>query len=602
MNKTLKNGECKPKEKIEKTIDDYMKNGTSFKLTVNKSNKDCFYNKLVDILKEILNKEYNIDIYTDPLLKKFIIIIFGEFDSPEEINEKSTILKIFKNDKKIIINDVLTFINNIKPATSVKPSTSVKAATNVSSKNSLQITHEKIKYTPYNSYSVLGEGTYGTIISPSLPNNEYESNPLNVTKVMKSKNDKNTIKIINYIKNIPMLDFNIIQYKKTYTRKNFDKINNLKPRFGSEGYNKSNAFKMIRMPKLGYSFSDIYNSKEIPTLLYNKINIKILFMEILKLLFTVLQIFKKGYVHADIREPNVVCSDKCILTIIDFDLFMPFEEFIDKYDDGPERGYFMYSFPPEMLWFLNPNPTSDIIKYRNGGFDYLNKLYNNDKNLQKLTTNMNNISVGNSKDKFKASKTKAIQHQRAKNNRLFKHSEFFDIIRPFFDLWGLMLSIHVLMLTIDTSILDVRLSIIYTYIYETLIPNSLHIDYTQRYTIEDAFNNYKTFLTKIHDPYIDAYIQELTPTKSYTDLKVFTEKMSKRLHCYNLQNECRQNMERVPVKNKSVKNMFRNLTLKKNSTLKNLGNMITPKMKKAMANRRKSQNGKYVSRTFQKHP
>ena len=120
-------------------------------------------------------------------------------------------------------------------------------------------------------------------------------------------------------------------------------------------------------------------------------------MEILKLLLTVQQIYEKGYIHGDIKPHNVMCNfNTGELTIIDFDKFHKYDEFVCELDDM--RLYFAH--PPETLALsysfldlnnkitltgqLNQRIKIDIPK----NFPSLNEIYKDKKNIQTIVENI----------------------------------------------------------------------------------------------------------------------------------------------------------------------------------------------------------------------
>jgi serine/threonine protein kinase len=80
--------------------------------------------------------------------------------------------------------------------------------------------------------------------------------------------------------------------------------------------------------------------------------------QIVKLFEQLNRLISNNHIHGDIRDTNVMLSKEGKITIIDFDLLEPLNDFLDNY--GFNMGF--YSNPPETLFYsLLPTINSDEI-------------------------------------------------------------------------------------------------------------------------------------------------------------------------------------------------------------------------------------------------
>ena len=222
----------------------------------------------------------------------------------------------------------------------------------------------------------IGEGAFGFVVSPALNNvNEFNNHllfPGMVTKIMKSKQKYlDALKAIQDIKkHVSSLALDFIPYKRKYIVSNFKKVPFLYPSLKNGKSNDSQVF-VVRMPDLGNNCKEIQENTTLYTE-YRKRGVEVYCREILKLLRIVKDIKDSGFVHADIRESNVMCNVYTgTLTIIDFDWFSNKENY---YLDYPE---WFYSHPLEEIITLDRTT--------------LNKIYNNTFDLSKYMTYSTNL-------------------------------------------------------------------------------------------------------------------------------------------------------------------------------------------------------------------
>lgn len=201
-------------------------------------------------------------------------------------------------------------------------------------------------------YKILGQGTFGMVVEPALPNKDKANFPGKVTKIMSNYgNYKSTLRTSRKIKqSVPELHIPVNEYKmKPYRLNNINnaalkgKVRNFLERAHGEG---ANTFYPLRMNSLGDSFGDIGNKKDLSSRL-EAIPHEILCQQVLKLMNVVKAIKDAGYVHADIRETNVLMNLATqTMTIIDFDWFRSFDEYVNEYP------VYFYSHPPEELFYI----------------------------------------------------------------------------------------------------------------------------------------------------------------------------------------------------------------------------------------------------------
>ena len=390
---------------------------------------------------------------------------------------------------------------------------------------------QRLEPTEPTDRKILGMGMYGLIVSPAFPNGKTFTNNT-ISKIFISKNDKDKIiKFVETVKEkIPLLDIDITGYRQIYTVSNANKnritykgsdtsiqtelkkIHNQQPNKNIPITPNSMIYQ-VRMPNLGFSCSDINNNKT----LYDKmrsIDYRIISMEILKLLCTVRQIHRNGYIHGDVREPNIMCNlNTGKLTIIDFDWFNTIEDFYKKYPS------YYYSHPPECVVIFERHYIDYIL-------DNIEELVNNQKiyniylnalyNKKNITTIRNNIrqKLTEYQNKGVEYENKGVTYKNVKDNT-YKNILYNDISR-FIDSWGLMLGIYYLIKNAWSSIKkdgreDGRedgLKKMYEYIIFTLIGKMLHPDMNQRWDATTGIQEYYTFLNNEISEFCSSYLKD----------------------------------------------------------------------------------------------
>lgn len=217
------------------------------------------------------------------------------------------------------------------------------------------------KKEPY--YTLLGKGTYGAVFSPALPNRVDDKNvayPNNVTKLFHDKYDYNAMmERMNTVRSI--MGENVGHpYARNYKKSN---LRNVAPRIYKELKDRDNNenVHLMRMPYLGYDarYIDEYGY-DFPK--------RTLLEQISKLIHQTKTIASHNYIHGDIRAPNLMIHpDTGVVTIIDYDWFMSFDQFLESYS-----GFGYHSNPPEWL-IKHPSKFNDYVKDNLETFPYLLK-------------------------------------------------------------------------------------------------------------------------------------------------------------------------------------------------------------------------------------
>lgn len=299
-------------------------------------------------------------------------------------------------------------------------------------------------------YSVAGEGSYGIVIKPALPNNSKEF-PTNVTKIFKNKDSyEKAISNANIVTHkVKGLKSSAIKYTQKYKIKNLPvniKNNAIKFIYGSKpsliSRNDNDAY-MIRLENLGISIHDIEHNSEkyrmVRTMPYQKIC-----QEIYKCMNVVKSIYDSGYIHGDIRQTNVLFNfDTSELNIIDFDWLMPFDEF--------KRDYPCYFFchPPECVAIYGSSAKFKYLK-RNilshmgiASESDIEKIYDDFDNDYTIY-NSNKIAKA-MHDFFDKNHSKDIISRKDLLGIRNLRNKLFDIAKIYMDSYGLGLSIDALL-------------------------------------------------------------------------------------------------------------------------------------------------------------
>jgi len=244
-------------------------------------------------------------------------------------------------------------------------------------------------------YKILGTGTFGAVFTPALNNinnnitkrnrnkyvtkiffnktayNNLQTRRNKISKIMKSHKgslfepyQRNIIlgqlnnKIKNTITNTIKTEIINKKLEEKLIELDENKIDeNEKERLLNEYGNKLNIeieipnntqLYGIRMPILGKSFDSL--DRAFVNNICNKCSILNILSECNKLFKITEYLAENGYIHGDLESRNILLSidhNKCELSIIDYDRFDTFDEYIRKYVEALEEGSFFPYGPPE---------------------------------------------------------------------------------------------------------------------------------------------------------------------------------------------------------------------------------------------------------------
>jgi serine/threonine protein kinase len=274
---------------------------------------------------------------------------------------------------------------------------------------------------------------------------------------------------------------------------------------------------MIRTPYLGYSCFNIFNQRNKFESELKVVDSYQLLLEIRKCLLTIKEIIDNEYIHADIRPPNVMYNfNTNKLTIIDFDLFMPKQEYLSKHIlNNNKSSYDKRIFPSDSApLFENFDASANpIVNIKNITRKAYLHLLNNQYKTYKLfcdSIKFDSIVYNYTKVTFTNTVTKIMEYIKIyKNDNTIKDVNniktlIFDKVYPYMDLWGFGYSILLLCILIfkykpndDTMV----------FILSTLLKGILHPDINNRINVDDAIREC--------DGYIRRYKESMNSDSMY---------------------------------------------------------------------------------------
>lgn len=193
-------------------------------------------------------------------------------------------------------------------------------------------------------YKLLGKGTYGLVFEPALPNVNAAGNPVEfpgyVTKAFFEEEEykKALTNAPKLARNVPAIHIPYNSYTRKVQRGNIP----LAVRKEAKNHGDlTDPMYLIRMPHKGYSIRDVTEQSAMRRKI-EALPLEVKVREIYKLMNIVKALGDAGYVHGDIREPNILINpDAGTMTIIDFDLLKPTSEFAATFPVP------YYHIPPE---------------------------------------------------------------------------------------------------------------------------------------------------------------------------------------------------------------------------------------------------------------
>lgn len=304
-----------------------------------------------------------------------------------------------------------------------------------------------------NNYTALGEGSYGFVFYPALPNYNNQGMPLrHVSKLFFEEDDyrhlmnkTNTLSTIFPAYQLPQ------PYRRSYTVKN---IPQKFRRYLNHTYTNESTVHMVRIPYLGRSLEELVGMDQKNHTLspVRRCAIWKILREITKLLSYTNEMTKKGYLHGDISPGNIVFDEKeCRMYLIDFDWFYPYSDYyanrgqvFGKATDPPETlfipafRYLPRIFVPTRLYEkagTRKNPYKAFEQTQK------NEVRGNIQYADKIQREFSHIGAYLSRNKIHS----AIQSSMKKNAEYLTRSitsnttatSLFSIIAPYFDNYGL---------------------------------------------------------------------------------------------------------------------------------------------------------------------
>jgi hypothetical protein len=200
---------------------------------------------------------------------------------------------------------------------------------------------------------ILGQGTFGKVIAPALPNVNNAGNLIefkdSVTKIFKTPDDYQFA--VENLKLVPTImgeneGHKYSTYKRPYTLAEITKDRGIS--FNDEYVGP--AASILRMPNLGLSFADLrtLSDDDISTFV-KTVPLRTVIEQIYKLITQIKTLSENGYVHLDLRDTNIMLNTKTgIMTIIDFDLLDKKTDFLDPRSNKYKTLGF-YDQPPEVF-------------------------------------------------------------------------------------------------------------------------------------------------------------------------------------------------------------------------------------------------------------
>ena len=279
---------------------------------------------------------------------------------------------------------------------------------------------------------VLGRGGYGCVIEPALPNyvgKEWIEHPKNVTKLFKDstfqkKAVSDAAKIVHVLQN----DSYIATPQVAYQASNF------RPNIQSECRLSPNSYAYaLRMPNAGISIADLQGHEATLATL----PVQTILEQCTKLFQQVQMFLDNNTVHGDLHAGNVMVHPETgVFTMIDFDWYLPKDEFFHKY--AYANGFGHHTNPPESLlmfplkdWILLQTGTPSMDSPKMDPYlHYANAMYF--RKALPLPIWKADIYAANM-DNFLYAETRV--------KPILKVRDFFDAMFPTFDSYGLAQSL-----------------------------------------------------------------------------------------------------------------------------------------------------------------
>lgn len=209
---------------------------------------------------------------------------------------------------------------------------------------------------PVPNSNAIGSGGYGTVFSPAFENTNFTDDTHNrrewVTKVFLRNGNYQKAAI-----NIPTVqglgfNYNAHRYKRPLRISRNVPAAKRADLLAAVG---SDEIFGLRMPHKGESIDKITSDRAFREL--RQLPVYAIMGQTCKMIRQVSTLLESGYIHGDIRTPNILVDRATgIFTIIDFDWFDPKHEFFSEYFTS----FGFYSNPPETL-LVDPSKRGNYI-------------------------------------------------------------------------------------------------------------------------------------------------------------------------------------------------------------------------------------------------
>lgn len=389
----------------------------------------------------------------------------------------------------------------------------------------------------------IASGTEGCITSPALPNlsengSRWEEYPDYVTKLF--KNSEQFDKALTNSQKITALLHNNSHAVYPYRYKDY-KGTNIKTSIPGRGkstielceLDPSDSLMPLRMKNLGVSIADLTINKGGSLDKAKSIPFVTVLDNINRVYRQIRTLFKNGYIHGDVRQTNIMLDPNTgKITLIDFGWLYPINEFFENYMDA--LGF--YSNPPESLlycfmedkkyrpmfrylsWIVGSKTTEESIR------DIIPNHFSEGISLparRAITTYLNNSSVSKNTINIadlQAALINAALYFKSKiavaNPRNYddEFKQYYSLMVPSFDLYGLSFTIHMLIQSVYASLDTItkggspysgeEITLIRSTIEELVrdvIKPGMDLDITKRITILQACDRLDLIMNTYHD-------------------------------------------------------------------------------------------------------
>lgn len=396
----------------------------------------------------------------------------------------------------------------------------------------------------------IASGTEGCIVDPALPNlsenrSRWEEYPDYVTKLY--KNSEQFDKALTNSQKITALLHNNSHAVYPYRYKEYRGVNiptTIKerqpngsilnvPTISKCGIRGKDLLLPLRMKNLGVSIEHLSKNKAGSLDKAKTIPFTTILDNINRIYRQIRTLFTNGYIHGDVRQTNIMLDPNTgKITLIDFGWLYPVDEFFDGYMGA--LGF--YSNPPESLFycFMDDNKYHDRFRY----LSWIVGSKTTEESIRNIIPNhfsegitlpvrrsITNYLYGSSASKntidiadLQTALTNAALYFKSKiaveNPRNYgdEYKQYYTLMAPSFDLYGLSFTIHMLIQSVYASLDTItkgstpysgeELTLIETTIKDlvrNVIKPGMDLDITKRINILQACERLDFILNTYHD-------------------------------------------------------------------------------------------------------